>query len=480
MNAHFYIQRNGQVSGPFTLAHVLAGIKLGKVIDSDIISDRTGNRFVPVIDFRSHFADVLEPSANSHVRDRSTDPKDKKPDRPTRPTVHPVAPPPVRQQSSLIPPYSLDDDSRGVLYRYRKNDRISDLLSFSELSALALTGELSAYDHLQRDGQRDWFLASAIIPSLASQTPSTVAAVPSALRTEKSKTSRGPHTAGLGRVLVEWLSKALILLMAVGAGWYVLETYSLVHFHSVLGGQDASAIVSIDRQAHWLDWYLERVPSYLRRSLGQVNRGKHIATGHWEYEVVTRRGQKISFVQHPDEQGLSTNCLSNMWNQQMYLRGYAREKNSERPDALLIDSLRIQEPGGVVWSIQDTDRESDARCLLILAAMLATSRYKGDLTLLADCDRGSFAYAFAFASITCKLSLDEAIEMSCGENRRKRIFAGELLLDRLPRPNTGSAEPFDPMWYQRMIEHLAERTSFDEKRSRYERLKAPNALQQVE
>lgn len=55
----YFIKRKGSVSGPFTLQLVLAGIKIGKVLDSDSVGNTKTGPWLSVAVFRLNYAGIL-------------------------------------------------------------------------------------------------------------------------------------------------------------------------------------------------------------------------------------------------------------------------------------------------------------------------------------------------------------------------------------------------------------------------------------
>ncbi len=369
--------------------------------------------------------------------------------------------------------------SKVVLYRYKTKDGVSSPVDMAKLRTLAAAGHITPYDHVTRDGSVDWFLASTFIDSFPQ---SRVSAAPPARASDSgsAKTSlhHAPATAESTQDFLPHFFRRVVaytphlIIASVGAYlvWFALETFSTFHMRSIVGGQDASAILVITQNVHWMDWYLPRTPSFLRTFNGEVAKGNEEADGHWHYEVKTKKGEKLSFDHKFIDDDGSTQSLSALWVKAMHARGYARERYQDRPNAILVEHLRIKDPVGETWTIADSDGESEAAQLICLAAMLASSRYSGDVRVLMECDRGTFPYAFAFAAITSKLRPAEALEVSCDADPRKRIFAAEMLLSTLPS-GVLSADGFDPRQYEEALKKLAEPIGLAQKKVRYDMLR---------
>ncbi len=101
--------------------------------------------------------------------------------------------------------------------------------------------------------------------------------------------------------------------------------------------------------------------------------------------------------------------------------------------------------------------------------MLGTARYKADVNLLADFRRGSFGYAFSFAAISCMMSFDEAIALSCGKDPTRRIFASEVLLSTIPPPQL---QPYEGERQENNLDALAKETDITAKKSLYNTIRS--------
>jgi hypothetical protein len=65
----YFIRRANTVSGPFTLRLLLAGIKIGKVIDTDNVGVSRTGPWLPVSVFRLKYADALDGDTQSSAGD---------------------------------------------------------------------------------------------------------------------------------------------------------------------------------------------------------------------------------------------------------------------------------------------------------------------------------------------------------------------------------------------------------------------------
>jgi len=357
------------------------------------------------------------------------------------------------------------------LYRYKTKDGVSDPVDIAGLRTLAVSGRLSPYDHVMRDGQADWYLASTIIPSFQ---PSTAAPEPAspAQATRRSVERKRPPSAmaSSGTWMIRFAWTIVGICVAVFGTRYASDAYSVFHFRSILSGQDVSSVLAIERNAHWLDWYLPRIPSLLRKTPSVMVKHATLADGYWHYEVKTRTGDIISFVHSAGTGDQSAQSLSTLWTRSMHAEGHSRPDWKDRPNAIRAVHLSIRDPAGTTWTVGGPGYEIDATQILCLAAMLGSSSYRGDVRVLMECDRGTFPYAFAFSTITCKLGVNDALALSCDQDARKRAFASEILLSTLPRPSAG-AGTFDAVAYEAALRSLSEPVSIAEKRLRYEQLR---------
>jgi hypothetical protein len=196
-----------------------------------------------------------------------------------------------------------------------------------------------------------------------------------------------------------------------------------------------------------------------------------LADGRWHYEVKTRTGDVISFVHVAGSGDQTAQSLSTLWTRSMHAEGHSRSDWKDRPNAIRAVHLSIRDPTGTTWTVGGPGQEIDACQIVCLAAMLGSSSYHGDVRVLTECDRGTFPYAFAFATITCKLSINDALALSCDADARKRAFAGEILLSTLPRISAGAGSgTFDAAAYEADLRSLSEPVSIAEKRLRYQKL----------
>lgn len=383
----------------------------------------------------------------------------------------PAAPPPA---GSLAPRPKPSE----AFYRYKNNGRISEPVGISELQRLATAGILQPYDHVAREGQEDWLLASTVV----SFTPplSTAPALPAEPKVMPARRTllKAPRPSRFIHSCIYFATCAAVACYLV---WYVLDAYSAFHFNSILGGQDASSVIAIEQNAHWLDWYLPRIPSLLQASTNAVTRHDGTAEGRWHYEVKTKDGKTISFVQSEALENRSLDSFGRQWIKHMVSLGYVRTNWQERPAAIRVEEFSIKEPGGAVWTIRDhTEGSSDAFRLLTLAVMLGTSRYKGDIKLLSDVDRGSFAYAFSFAATSSMIGFDDAIKLSCERDRRRRFFASEVLLSTIPAPqHRPLSQQYDLKQYDSALAELSEEMDFAAKKMLYDRMRSRSASYEI-
>jgi hypothetical protein len=361
---------------------------------------------------------------------------------------------------------------REPLYRYKCNGKASEPVRVSELQRLALSGLLQPYDHVSREDQADWFLASSVVSFAASGEPPPPP--PSARPRKAAKGNWAITVPRPVQAIQGFLYFSLSVAIACYLAWYALTAYSLFHFNSILGGQDASSVTAIEQQAHWLDWYLPRVPSLLRASKNAVTKQAGSANGRWNYEIKTKGGKSHAFVQSEELNNRTESSLGRQWLALMASLGHTRTNWYERPTAVRIEEFIIREPGGNTWVICDpTEGSSDAFRLFTLAVMLGTTRYKGDVRFLADYERGSFGYAFSFAAVSSAFTFDEAIQMSCEKNTRRRIFAAEILMSTIPTPRTDSPSPSDKLkQLEKALNELAEEIDIADKHTLYKRLRA--------
>jgi hypothetical protein len=267
--------------------------------------------------------------------------------------------------------------------------------------------------------------------------------------------------------MVRKFASFAIIAVSVGSLLYFLfENYSNFHFGNVLASQEVTSGMALQSFRNWMAFHESRISPFIKscENAGKETR-KDVGDGSWSYVAILEKDRRYEF------RGFGK-CLGEMWINKLQELGYFKEPQ-KRPDPMLLTDFIIREPNGRTWVSSQAESGVKTKQLFTLIVMMGISNDDWDVRPCMRVKRGTFSYAVAFSGVVRKLTEDEKLEISCGDDAEARVMAAEMLLSLIPLPRTNAAtNTFDSRAYEAMLEELAKPVSVGEKRSLFESFRA--------